>query len=250
MSSMSSASPASDEPRVFPNTRWSVVLAARQPTPESADAMESICRAYWQPLYTYVRRCGKSPHDAQDLTQEFFYRLIEKRWLDAADSEKGKLRTFLIVALKRFMLNEWDKLSAQRRGGGQLHGQIDTAFAESRLAADSQTLAPDEAYDQQWALTLLELTLNRLRAEFAATGKASEYDALKPCLLAVRGAIDYAGVAGQLGVNEGAARVAAHRLRKRFREIYREEIAQTLAEGVDLGAEMSHMAAVLAKQGC
>jgi len=158
------------------------------------------------------------------------------------------LRSFLIVALKNFMSNESDRASAQRRGGGQAHAQFDTAFAESRFAADGHTLAPDETFDRQWALTLISLTTARLRAEFAAAGKAGDYDALKNCLLAGRGAIDYAGVAGQLGVSEGAARVAVHRLRKRFREIYRQEIAQTLAESADSDAELRHLAAALARQ--
>ena len=234
---MSSAASSRETPRLFPNTRWSVVLATRQPTPESAAA-----------LYAYVRRCGKSPHDAQDLTQAFFCRLLEKRWLDSADREKGKLRSFLIVALKKFMSNEWDRVSAQRRGGGQAHAQMDTAFAESRFATDTQALAPDETFDRQWALTLISLTTTRLRGEFTAAGKPGDYDALKNCLLADRGAIDYAVVANQLGVNEGAARVAVHRLRKRFREIYREEISQTLAEDADLDSELRHLAAALARQ--
>jgi len=246
---MSSQLSSSEAPRVFPNTRWSVVLAARQrSSPESAAALDAICQTYWYPLYAYVRRCGQSPHDAQDLTQEFFHRLLEKRWLDAADREKGKLRSFLIVALKKFMSNEWDRASAQRRGGGRTHAPIDTAFAESRFATDTQALAPDETFDRQWALTLIGLTTARLRAEFTTAGKPGDYDTLKNCLLADRGAIDYAAVAGQLGVNEGAARVAVHRLRKRFREIYREEIAQTLAEGADLDAELRHLAAALARQ--
>ena len=244
---MSSRVSASDAPRVFPQTRWSVVLAATQrPSPDSAAALEAICRAYWYPLYAYARRCGQPAHDAQDLTQEFFCRLLEKNWLDAADREKGKLRTFLIVALKKFMSKEWRRASAQRRGGGQAHAQFDTAFAESRFAADNHSLAPDETFDQQWALTLLDLTVNRLRAEFAAAGKPGDFDALKNCLLAERGAIDYAAVAKQLGLNEGAARVAVHRLRKRFREIYREEISQTLADGADVEAELRHLAAALA----
>jgi RNA polymerase sigma-70 factor (ECF subfamily) len=146
------------------------------------------------------------------------------------------------------MSNEWDRVSAQRRGGGQAHIQFDTAFAESRFAADSYTLAPDETFDRQWALTLISLTTSRLRGEFAAAGKPGDYDALKTCLLADRGAIEYAAVAKQLGVNEGAARVAVHRLRKRFREIYREEISKTLAEGADLDAELCYLAAALARQ--
>ena len=244
---MTSESPASDAPRVFPNTRWSLVLAARQPSPQSAAALETICRDYWHPLYAYVRRCGQPPHDAQDLTQAFFCRLLQKHWLDSADREKGRLRTFLIVALKRFMSNEWNRASAQRRGGGQVSVPIDTEFAESRLAADNQALEPDESYDRQWALTLIDLTVNRLRAEFAAAGKAADYEALKGCLLAGRGAIDYRAVAARLGMNEGAARVAVHRLRKRFREIYREEISHTLAEDADWEAELRYLAAALAR---
>jgi RNA polymerase sigma-70 factor (ECF subfamily) len=245
---MSSQLTSGEAPRVFPPTRWSVVLAATQrPSPESAAALEAICNAYWYPLYVYIRRCGRSVHDAQDLTQEFFRRLLEKRWLDSVDRNKGRLRSFLIVALKKFMFNEWDRLSAQRRGGGRTHAQIDTTFAESRLAADTHSLAPDETYDRQWALTLISLTTNRLRAEFAAAGRPGDYDALKHCLLADRGAIDYAAVAAQLDVNAGTARVAVHRLRKRFREIYREEISQTLADGADLDAELHHLASALAR---
>ncbi len=249
MTGMSSHVPPSDAPRAFPNTRWSVVLAATQgQSPESAAALEAICRAYWHPLYAYVRRCGQSPHDAQDLTQDFFYRLLEKRWLDSADPGKGKLRTFLVVALKNFMSKEWRRASAQRRGGGQAQVQFDTAFAESRYAADVNSLAPEEEFDHQWALTLLDLTVNRLRAEFAAAARPADFDALKNCLMAARGAIDYAAVAAQLGVNEGAARVAVHRLRKRFREIYREEISQTLADGTDLEGELRHLASALARR--
>jgi RNA polymerase sigma factor (sigma-70 family) len=245
---MGSQLSSSEAPRVFPNTRWSVVLAARQrSSPESAAALEAICRAYWYPLYAYVRRCGQSPHDAQDITQEFFCRLLEKRWLDAADREKGKLRTFLIVALKKFMSKEWRRALAQRRSGGHAHVQFDTIFAESRYAADSHALSPDETFDRQYALTLLDLTMNRLRADFVGAGKPGDFDVLKSCLTAERGTIDYAAVAQRLGVTEGAARVAAHRLRKRFREIYREEISHTLANGADLEAEMRHLAAALAR---
>ncbi len=240
----------SGSPQAFPRTRWSVVLAASQRhSPESAAALEAICGAYWYPLYAYARRGGQSPHDAQDLTQEFFCRLLEKGWLASADRDKGKLRTFLIVALKNFMSKEWRRASTQRRGGGQSHVTIDTAFAESRYAADhSANLAVDETFDQQWALTLLDLTVNRLRAEFAAAGKPGDFDALKSCLMAGRGTIDYASVAGRLGVGDGAARVAAHRLRKRFRELYREEISQTLADGADLDGELRHLAAALARK--
>lgn len=249
MAGMTSPSSSGDGPRLFPNTRWSVVLAARQQfSPASAAALETICRAYWYPLYAYARRSGQSPHDAQDLIQDFFCRLLQKNWLDAVSLEKGKLRTFLIVALKNFMNNERRHASAQKRGGGHTHIRVDTAFAESRLTADTTISAPDETFDQQWALTLLDLTVARLQAEFAGAGKSSDFGTLKNCLTADRGDIDYAAVGRELGVNEGAARVAVHRLRKRFREIYREEISQTLADGEDLDAELRHLAAALARK--
>jgi RNA polymerase sigma-70 factor (ECF subfamily) len=245
---MDTGSSSSAAPRVFPNTRWSVVLAARQPSPESAAALEAICQAYWYPLYAYVRRCGQSPHDAQDLTQAFFCRLLEKRLLDAADRDRGRLRSFLVASLKNFMNSEWRRAAAQRRGGGHAHTTLDTTFAESRFAMDNQSLGPDETFDQQWALTLLNLTVNRLKAEFDAAGRSGDFEVLKGCLLAGHGAMDYAATAKQLGVNEGAARVAVHRLRKRFRAIYREEISHTLGEGADVDAELRHLAAALARR--
>lgn len=235
--------------QAFPPTRWSVVLAARQhSTPESAAALESICQAYWYPLYAYVRHCRQSPHDAQDLTQEFFRRLLEKRWLEDADREKGRLRTFLITALKRFMANEWRRASAWKRGGGQSDLPIDTAFAESRYAADADVQLEAEAiFDRQWALRLLELTVGRLQADFTAAGKARDFTVLKEFLTDAHRAIDYRAVTVGLGISDGAARVAVHRLRKRFREIYREEIAHTLPAGADVEAEMRHLAEALAR---
>lgn len=246
---MSSLTPSSEASRSFPHTRWSLILAAtRKDAGESTVALEAVCRAYWPPLYAYVRRCGQSPHDAQDITQEFFRHLLEKRWLDSANPEKGKLRTFLIVMLKHFMSKEWRHASAQRRGGGQTHAPFDTAFAESHYAEQSASLAPDEIYDRQWALTLLRVTLERLRDEFKSAGKPADFDALKDCLMAARGAIDYASLAARLGVKEGAARVAAHRLRKRFREIYREQISQTIEDNADLETEVRYLAGILARQ--
>ncbi|HXJ73204.1 MAG TPA: sigma-70 family RNA polymerase sigma factor, partial [Candidatus Dormibacteraeota bacterium] len=176
---MSRPTSSSPGPGLFPHTRWSLVLSAtRGDAAESAPALETICRTYWQPLYAYARRCGQSPHDAQDLTQEFFRHLLEKRWLDAADPDKGRLRTFLIVMLKHFMSKEWRRASAQRRGGGQAHVLLDTALAESRYAADpGHMLAPDETFDRQWALTLLDLAVERLRQEFVALGKPGDFEA-------------------------------------------------------------------------
>ena len=246
---MTSRVSSSDAPGWFPHTRWSLVLAATQrPSVESAAALENLCRAYWHPLYAYARRCGHSPHDAQDLTQEFFARLLEKRWLETADRGKGRLRTFLVVALKNFMSKEWRRESAQKRGGGRPHIPVDTAFAESGCAAVAPSgLAPDEVFDRQWALTLLELTLKRMQAEFAAAGKAADYETLKVCLMAGHGALDYGALARELGCNAGASRVAVHRLRKRFRELSREEVGRTLAEGADLEEELRYLASTLAR---
>ena len=245
---MSSVRTSHAAPRLFPPTRWSLVLAAtRKDAPGSAEALETICRAYWQPLYAYVRRCGQAPPDAQDLTQEFFCRLLEKRWLEAANPDKGKLRTFLLVALKSFMANEWRRASAQRRGGGRKPAPIDTAFAESR-ADPATVLSPEEMFDQQWALTLLDLTVHRLQDEYVAAGKSEAFAALKNSLMAGHGGVAYDAIAVHLQMSEGAARVAVHRLRKRFREIFREEIAQTLGEGEDPEGEMRHLAVALDRQ--
>jgi len=236
-------------PRLFPQTHWSqVILASGKDDPEAAAALEALCRAYWNPLYIYVRRCGHPPHDAQDLTQEFFYRLLSKRWLDGVDPQKGRLRTFLIIALKNFINNEWRRGNAQRRGGGQIQITFDTSFSESALAADPvSTLSADAAFDRQWALTLLDLTLNRLRGEFAKAGKPEDFEVLKTSLImGAQDNIDYVDMALRLGSSEGAIRVAVHRLRKRFREIYREEILRTLSDQSDVDGELHYLAAALA----
>ncbi len=173
------------------------MLAARgESSPESEAALETICRAYWYSLYAYARRRGQSPPDAQDFTQEFFRLLLEKRWLDSADPDKGRLRTFLVVAMKRFMAKEWRRASAERRGGAQVHVPIDTRFAESRYAADATTPeTAEETFDRQWAITLMEITLQRIRAEFEGAGRSDQFEALKECLTAERGVLDYSGMA-------------------------------------------------------
>lgn len=247
---MKEPSTSRDQSQGFPQTRWSVVLAARRETSsQSAAALETICRSYWYPLYAHVRRCGHSPPDAQDMTQGFFCQLLEKRWLDSADREKGRLRTFLMVVLKKYMAKECRRACAEKRGGGEIHIPMDTVFAESRYATDlGGELRPDELFDQQWALTLIDLTIQRLYAEFEAAGKVEDFEALKCCLMAERGRLDYSAVAKRLGSSEGTARVAVHRLRKRFREIYREEISQTLAAREDVDTELRHLARALAKR--
>jgi RNA polymerase sigma factor (sigma-70 family) len=249
MMNVTGAHSSSAQSGLFPPTRWSLVVSATgRPSPESQVALDTLCGAYWYPLYAYVRRRGHSPPDAQDLTQEFFLRLLEKRWLDSVDARKGRLRTFLVSAMDRFLAKEWRRASARKRGGDRLHVRMDTSFAEKRHAADLPvTLTADELFDQQWALTVLELTLDRLRAEFVTAQKSADFDVLKGCLMAVRGSIDYPSIAVGLGCREGAARVAVHRLRNRFREVFREEIARTLADTDDLEVEARHLAVVLGR---
>jgi len=235
-------------PAVFVTTHWSVVLSAREKgSPQSAAALETLCRTYWYPLYAYVRRQGHSPPDAQDLTQEFFARLLQKDYLKAAAREKGRFRTFLIVALKRFLANEWDRLRAQKRGGGQPPLSLDTELAEQRYQIEpvAETSA-DRVFERRWALTLLDRTLARLREEFAATGRAREFDGLKVCLTAERGEISYREIGAALEMSDGAARVAVHRLRRRFREVFREEIAHTVTRPEEIEDEMRYLMSALA----
>ncbi len=202
---------------------------------------------YWQPLYAFARRSGKSPHDAEDVTQEFFRSLMEKRWLADADREKGRLRSFLALAMKRFMANEWRREAAEKRGGGRAQVPIDTVFAESYYQPEvNERLAVERVFDREWAMTLLRLTMQRLQNEFVSAGKNGDFEVLKEFLTASHAGIDYRSAAEKLGINESAARVAVHRLRKRFREAYREEIKQTLPKGADVEEEIRYLADVLA----
>ncbi|MCI0541448.1 MAG: sigma-70 family RNA polymerase sigma factor [Verrucomicrobiales bacterium] len=232
---------------LFRTTRWSVVLTAQdKSSPDSAAALETLCRAYWYPLYAFVRGSGRSPHDAQDLTQEFFARLLARDWLRVVLPEKGRFRTFLIVAMKRFLTNEWHRDTRQKRGAGQQPLSLDTARAEHRFASEPP-LAPDELYERRWAMTLLDESLERLQLEFTRAGKAHEFDAMKEWLTAERGGIPYARIAAALRTTEGAARVAVHRMRKQFRQLFRQTIAETLEATGDLDAEMRHLIAVLSR---
>jgi RNA polymerase sigma factor (sigma-70 family) len=234
---------------IFPHTRWSVVLSARQQrSPESAAALEALCRAYWHPLYAFVRATGRSPHDAQDLTQEFFARLLSKEWLRLADPQKGRFRTFLRVALKRFLADDWDRVRAQKRGGGQTPVPFDTALAEQCFLSErAEADSPDLLYERRWALALLDQAMSRLEREYDRAGRASELTHLKPHLTAERGAIPYADIAAALQKREGAARVAVHRLRKRFRETFREVIADTVSNAEEVDAEVLYVLEALSR---
>ena len=225
---------------IFATTHWTVVLAAGQRhTPESDTALEQLCRSYWFPLYAYVRRRGHAKADAEDLTQAFFARLLEKNFLAGLDGEKGKFRAFLLAALKHFLANEWDRSQAQKRGGGQAHLSLDwqTADTKFQVAATSEP-SPDKAFDREWALALLAQVIERLQAECEAEGRAKVFAQLKNFLMAGQGESAQAEVAKALGMEEGAVRVAVHRLRKRYRALLRDEISHTLADPAMVDEEM------------
>lgn len=247
---LSGNAPYAPLPRThFVTTHWSVVLEAREKhSPDAAAALERLCCTYWYPLYAHVRRLGHASPDAEDLTQEFFVRLLQKDYLKVADRAKGRFRTFLLVALERFLANEWDRARAQKRGGGCIVVPLDTALAERLYAEQSvPKSSPEREYERRWALTLVDQVLGRLRTEYEQAGKAAEFDRLKGFLSAERGTISYGPVAAELGAREGAVRVMVHRLRRRFREIFREEVTHTLAQPADLAEEMQHLMAVLAE---
>jgi RNA polymerase sigma-70 factor (ECF subfamily) len=219
-----------------------VLSAQDKSSPHSIEALESLCRTYWYPLYAFVRRRGRSPHDAQDLTQGFFARLLEKDYLKSADSEKGKFRTFLLVALKRFLADEWDHQHAQKRGGFASILSIDQELAESRFAAElAHQLQPDVLFDRQWAMTLVERVMARLQEEYLTSGRATLFEHLRSCLVKDESALPYAEIASQLNLTEAAIKMAVHRLRARYREILHAEIADTVSAPEDIEDEIRHL---------
>jgi RNA polymerase sigma-70 factor (ECF subfamily) len=224
-----------------------VLTAGHGSSPQAGRALEELCRAYWYPLYAYVRRRGHSPHEAEDLTQEFFARLLAKNYLADVDREKGKFRSFLLASLKHFLANEWDRARAAKRGGGQPHLSLDVQTAETRYRSEpADDLTPEKLLERQWALALLDQVLARLRAEFAADGQEKQFDELKVWLTEGKGATSYAAVAATLGTTEGAAKVAVHRLRRRYRELLREEISHTVATPAEIDEEIRHLFAAFA----
>jgi RNA polymerase sigma-70 factor (ECF subfamily) len=228
---------------VFATTRWTVVLAAgRRSAPQADVALEELCRTYWYPLYVYVRRHTSTREDAEDLTQAFFARFLEKNYLEGLRSERGKFRAFLLAALKHFLANEWDRANRQKRGGGVSPLSLDWQQADTRYQiAPADNLSPDKLYDRAWAVTLLERVIARLRQENAAEGKVQLFEELKPFLMAGKSAIPYAQAALTLELTEGAVRVAVHRLRRRYRELLRDEIAQTLADPAQADEEIQSL---------
>jgi RNA polymerase sigma factor (sigma-70 family) len=237
----------------FATTHWSMVVSAGghgdgaggDRSPEASQALAALCANYWFPLYAFVRRAGHSAEDAQDLTQEFFVRLLAQRFFAKADRQKGKFRSFLLAAMKHFLADQWDREHAQKRGGTRAVISFDSLSAETRYRLEPATdLTPEKMFEKQWALSLLEQVLSRLDAELVAEGKSALFEALKDTLTGARPAT-YAAIGAELGMSEGAVKVAAHRMRRRYRDLLREEIAQTVASSDEIGEEIRYLLSCL-----
>ncbi|MCI0536143.1 MAG: sigma-70 family RNA polymerase sigma factor [Verrucomicrobiales bacterium] len=224
-----------------------MVLSAGNPeSPQANEALENLCRTYWYPLYAYVRRKGFGAEDAQDLTQEFFARLLMRNYLSVADRNKGKFRSFLLGSLEHFLAREWTKACAQKRGGGQTVFSIDEMDAEKRYLLDpAHELTAERIFDRRWATTLLDRAMNRLREDCLANGKGELFERIRDLLSGERGEVTYAEIAATLQMSEGALKVAVHRLRQRYGELVREEIAQTVATAAEADEELRYLFAVL-----
>jgi RNA polymerase sigma factor (sigma-70 family) len=244
---VTSTSPPPSLAAPFAATRWSVVLSARdQQSPQSTEALETLCKNYWYPLYAFVRRQGRNAHDAEDLTQAFFARLLERNYLASVDRNKGKFRSFLLGSLKHFLANEWDRANAQKRGGGKTVISIDRSAAEETFRFEPvDRLSADKIFERRWAMTLLERTLQRLADEYAADDKQQLFEQLKMTITGEGGGAAYGSIATQLGSTEGAIKVAAHRLRQRYREVLRAEIAETVANRDEVEEELRNLFATL-----
>ncbi|MGB2908769.1 MAG: sigma-70 family RNA polymerase sigma factor [Candidatus Aminicenantaceae bacterium] len=238
----------SPDPRQFATTRWSLVLAAdpgAEDQTRARDALEKLCRAYWYPLYAFVRTRGYSAVDAQDLTQAFFARILELGGLASADRDKGRFRSYLLGALKHFLANEWHRAQTQKRGGGMRFIEWDALDPEPRYTETSRSLDdPELLFDREWALETVTGALRTLRSEMARVGKAGQFDVLKGCLTG-EDDLPRAELAARVGKNVGAVKVAIHRLRQRYRELLRAAIAETVIDEAELEKEMRHLVEVL-----
>ena len=217
-----------------------MVLAAGRGSSRQADmALEELCRTYWYPLYVFVRRQTPTREDAEDLTQAFFARFLEKNYLENLNSEKGRFRAFLLASMKHFLANEWDRAHRQKRGGGQTALSLDWQDADARYQIDpADNLSPDKLYDRAWAVTLLERVVGRLRDESVTEAKSKQFEELRPFLMVGKSAIPYPQAATALDMTESAVRVAVHRLRRRYRELLRQEISQTLSDPAQAEEEL------------
>ena len=233
----------------FPSTQWSLVLIAGEGAGEaSREALATLCRVYWYPLYAFVRREGYGPEEAQDLTQAFFTRLLEKKYLRDCDRDRGRFRSFLLAALKHFLSNERDRAHAQKRGGGAYVLSLDWVIqtGESRYSLEPRSdLTPEKIFERQWAVTVLDQVFSRLQDEMEESGKTSHFQRIKPFLTGAEEHIPYRDLAGELNTTEGALKVAIHRLRRRFREILRDEISRTVVHPDEVQDEIRYLVAAM-----
>lgn len=234
---------------VFATTHWSVVQAAGdEQSSRRMEALEDLCLTYWYPLYAFVRRRGHDEHEAKDLTQGFFAHLLAKNEVAHADAERGRFRTFLLASFQHFVANEWDKSQCLKRGGGITRFSLDDENAEARFQLEPSVPAANETlFDRGWAETVIDTVLRRLRSEVLATGDEIRYEIAQPFLWGGDGAGSYADAAARLNMSETGIRSVVHRFRKRFRELIRAEVAQTVARPEDVEAEIRHLFAALAK---
>ena len=223
-----------------------MLAAGDQDFPNQAEALEKLCRTYWYPIYAFIRRRGCGPEDAQDLTQEFFSRLLKKNYPAQADPAKGKVRSFLLLTLNHFLADEFDRATTRKRGGGQIFISLDQDVAEGRYCQElAAGLTPEKLFERRWAQSLLEQALKRLRAEFGAETKPDAYTILKAFEPGEQATLSYAEAASRLGISESALKSKVHRLRQRHRELVREEIAQTVSTAAEVDEELRHLMAVL-----
>ena len=239
--------PDSSRHEWFVTTHWSVVRAAGRPDSKRAqEAWEALGRAYWYPLYAFVRRLGHGPHDAEDLVQGFFARALSKNFLSIADQAKGRFRSFLLLALKRFLANEWDRKRARKRGGATPALSLDSLTAEQRYALEpANQLSADRLFERRWALTLLENVLTKLRAEQVEAGRGEVFAVLQDCLIGDGRTSAYNKLASRLGISEGAVKIAIHRLRRRYRELLQREIANTVGSLEEVDDERRYLLSVI-----
>jgi RNA polymerase sigma factor (sigma-70 family) len=233
----------------FMTTHWSVVQAATSPrNSQCKQALETLCQTYWFPVYAYLRRCGHPQDAAEDYTQGFFTRLLEKDGLRLADPERGRFRSFLLTALKYFIANEEDRKRTLKRGGGHSILSLDLAEAEGRYAVQpAQTSSPERVFERSWALTLLDRAVARLQDEFERRDRGELFKHLKGYMAVDRDTVPYQAVALELGMTESAIKVAVHRLRRRYRDLLRDEIAQTVSDETQIDEEIGNLFAALAR---